>query len=347
MAIVAAAWTAWLTRAPGPGLSPDGMSYIGAARAIAAGHAPRVPFADWNDEDSTSRLKDYPPGFPALIAVFRGGRQVEIVSAAALGFGAVMVSGPVAALMFIATPAFISDYSIVLSEPPFLAILVTVLGLLVFDAPAWLVGIACAAGVMVRYVGLFLAGAAALWYRRQPLKAATASLPALIVFVAWGKWAGSVRQYGLKAHFLRTLGEGTVTIQTWLAPWTDSALPRLLLALAMLALVVGAVKVAPPSRLRRAAGLLAGCFAGMMLISRLYADDAIIFDDRLISPLLLLGIVIATSACVDLWPRLAQRRRALMVVLGATWLAGTIALDVPLVQDLLADGWGYASVDWQ
>ncbi len=323
------------------------MSYIGAARAIAGGRAPRVPFADWNDEDSTSRLKDYPPGFPALIAAFRGGRQVEIASAAALGFATVMAAGPVAALVFIATPAFISDYSIVLSEPPFLAILATVLGLLVFDAPAWVVGIACAAGVMVRYVGLFLAGAAVLWYWKRPLKAAMASVPALVVFVAWGRWAGSVREYGLKPHFFSTLGEGAVTVQTWLAPWTESELPRLLLALAMLVLIAIAVKRAPPSRLRRAAGLLAVCFAGMMLVSRIYADDAIVFDDRLLSPLLLLGIVIVASACVDLWPRLTQGRRALMVVLGAMWLAGTIALDVPLVEDLLADGWGYASVDWQ
>lgn len=379
MAALAAGWTGWLTRPPGPGLSPDGMSYLGAARSIASGHGPRVPFAWWADEDSTDRLREYPPGFPALIAAFSlpsrpaesGGRLVEIVSAAALAFGMVVLlgrsagplTGALATLAFLITPAFLADYSIVLSEPPFLVVLVLVLGLLAMDnSPAWLVGLACAAGVMTRYVGLFLAGAAALWFLLRPGSLVTrlgrsllAALPSLALFVLWDRWAGGARLYGWKAGFLETLAQGSVTVQTWLAPWSESPLPRALLALLIAGLIVAAVaraeKIESRSgrgrRLRRAAGLLALGFALMMILSRLFADEAIIFDDRLISPLLLLGVIVTASACGDAWPTLSGSTRALVGVLLFGWLAGTAMLDVPPVKDLLEDGWGYASIDWQ
>jgi hypothetical protein len=378
LGMLAAGWVGWLTRAPGPGLSPDGMSYLGAARSIAAGHLPYVPFADWSDDDSTSRLRDYPPGFSTLIAVASfpnrpaesGGRWVEIVAAFVVVGGIALIlgraqgamTGIAGALAFVAAPVFIADYSIVLSEPPFLAILVALLGVLALESPpVWLVAALCSAGVMVRYVGLFLAGAAALsmFLRDGPMpsrlkRAMGVSLPPLGVFLAWNHWAGGAREYGLKPGFLKTLAQGSVTVQTWLAPWVDEPLPRLLFALIVLGLVGAAIvgvrraaPVSPSQRIRRAALILAAGFVGMMLFSRLVADDAIIFDDRLLSPLLLFAVVVTASACGDLWAMWSGRMRALVASLFVAWLLGSMRLDQPLVNDLLVDGWGYASADWQ
>src|SRR5438270_542387 len=42
------------------------MSYLGAAGFVSEQRVPQVPFAQWDDDDSTSRLRDYPPGFPVV-----------------------------------------------------------------------------------------------------------------------------------------------------------------------------------------------------------------------------------------------------------------------------------------
>ncbi len=355
------------------------MSYLGAARTIAQGRAPRVPFASATDRDSTSRLRDYPPGFPAAIALAslgggsleQGARLVEIVAAAVTVGGAAFLvasaaapgAGALAALALLASPAFVGDHSIVLSEPPFLALLVIALGMVAMDAPpALLLGLVCAAAVMVRYAGLSLAGAAALALvlrpgssRTRALRAAVSAGPAALGFVAWSRWAGGAREYGLKRGFPATLAQGAGTAQTWLAPWLDPGLLRVILSLGVAAALAVVVAKAPrPSAPRpgvralvRGAALIGACFAALMIFSRLYADDAIVFDDRLLSPLFLLATIAAAAACGEAWSRWPKRTKGLVLMGYAAWLAGTVNLSRALVRDLGDDGWGYASRDWQ
>ena len=374
--LLTAAWVARLTRAPGPGLSPDGMSYLGAAATIAAHHAPRVPFSEWWDEDSTARLRDYPPGFPSAIALAaaggsleQGGRRVEIVAG---GISAALVvlivggvtsplAGVVTAGVLVLTPSFVEDHSIVLSEPLYLAtLLLLLLALSRERVSAAGVAMLCVVGVMVRYVGVSLAGAAALLmllepgpWRRRIARAAIVSAPAAVVFVTWSHWAGGARQYGWKAGFGKTLAEGWDTVQGWLVPSVAPGRPRLALALAMIAglawLTVRAARDAaiPLARVLRAAAILAACFAAMMIVSRLVADDAIVFDDRLLTPLLAVGVAVVAASLVMQWRRGGAAIRGVLVVLGLLWLAGDLWLVAGQVRELDEDGWGYASLDWQ
>src|ERR1700757_941643 len=52
----------------GPGLTPDGMSYLAAAQSLAHGGSLREPFAPWSSPDSTSPLTDYPAGYSIVLA---------------------------------------------------------------------------------------------------------------------------------------------------------------------------------------------------------------------------------------------------------------------------------------
>ena len=365
--LAVSAWVARLTRDPGPGLSPDGMSYLGAAASLVAGHAPRVPFSGWDDADSTARLRDYPPGFPAEIALLsagasleQGGRRVEIVAG---GLGAALIvvivggatmpaAGVLTAVIFALTPPFVEDHSIVLSEPSYLVVLLVMLLLLSRDdTPPALPALAAVAGVMVRYVGLSLAGAAALvmLLRPGPLprrlgRAAAVALPAGIVFVLWSRWAGGAREYGWKAGFFGTLGEGWGTIQAWIAPSVPPGAMRVLLALLGIGLMAVLLR---RGRLTRVCGIMALAFAALLIVSRLFADEAIPFDNRLLTPLFALA-AIALGVAVGTWWRTASVvPRVLAAAVIVLWLAGDLALVRQQVRELDDDGWGYASRDWQ
>src|ERR1700712_3320629 len=65
-------WVAFVllaTSTRGPGLCPGSMSYLAAAESIARGVGPEVLVAEWSQSESQSRLRHFPPLFPALIAV--------------------------------------------------------------------------------------------------------------------------------------------------------------------------------------------------------------------------------------------------------------------------------------
>ena len=366
--VLAGLWVARLTRDPGPGLSPDGMSYLGAAASLRAGHAPRVPFAQWFEADSTSRLRDYPPGFPAAIALLsarstleQGGRRVEIVAGAAsaalgvlvVGSAATPVAGVITAVVLVVTPAFTEDHSIVLSEPLYLALLLGLVLLLLRPDSVLAPAFVCAAAVMTRYVGLSLAGGAALvmlWspgpWRRRLTRAVVVSAPSLFVFVAWNHWAGGAREYGWKPGFMQTLSQGWDTVQAWLAPSVAPGAPRVVLAMAVLALLAIALWSAR-NRVVAVCATLALAFSGLMVFSRLFADEAIIFDNRLLTPLLACLVIALGAALPTLWLRARSPARLAATVAFLVWLAGDLALVRQQVRELDDDGWGYASRDWQ
>lgn len=377
-ATLATLWVLRLTRAPGPGLSPDTQSYLGAARELALGREPRVPFTGWGSDDSTSRLRAFPPGVSMAVAAAsraglsleQGGRAV-LALAAGVGMFALMLavgaaSGPLvagaAAVAILLSPVFVETHKIVLSEAPYLACLAVLLLLMAMDdPPVVIIGLVAAAGVMVRYAGLSLAGAAALsclLERRSVAarvsRAALAAGPALAAFLLWSRWAGGARSYGFKPGFFQTLAQGSDTAQEWLLPIVPSGIVRAALAI-VVAVTIGlwcarAAREPGAPRLRqllRACALLGATFAGLMIASRVYADGAIIFDNRLLSPLFLLGTVAIVAAGANRWSSWSAAGRTAAGFAFIAWLAGSANLAAVQVRELDDDGWGFASRDWQ
>jgi hypothetical protein len=381
LGVVAGSGVLWLTQAPGPGLEPDSISYLGAAESLARNGTLAIPFADWSDEESTSRLSHFPPGYPFAIALgmmagasaSNSARAVQSVSAAVSTGGAAMVTsmtagllaGTLAGLAVLATPAYAEDHYVVLSEPLFLALLVLMLGLMAADRPRPVaLGIVGATALLVRYAGLALSCAAAVWCFAQPgtprqrvARAALVAGPGAAAFLFWSQWVGEVREYGwLGENLPASLAEGLGTLQGWLAPAVPPSALRVALTLGAVTCVTvllvrgtwpeaGTTAVAT-RRLVRACALLAICYGGLVLFSRLFADGEIPFDNRIGSPVFVLVTIAAIAASAAEWRSWPAHARGAAAMAGVLWLAGSILLVEREVGSLLEDGWGYASADW-
>jgi hypothetical protein len=239
----------------GPGLDPDTVSYVSAARSLVHSGTLQVPDDSWESPDSTTPLAHFPPGFSAAIAVpvalgmppVQGGRLV--VAAAALVTIALAVwlvsesvgwmAGAAAAITLVVTSAIAAVHENVLSEPLFLALLLATLALMTRDPERprpVLAGIAAAGASLVRYAGVAAIGAVVLWWlgpprnwRRGIREAALAALPGI---VAQGLWVArtvhastgeSIRHVGVYGQLGPTLREGGATLATWLAPTLEGA----------------------------------------------------------------------------------------------------------------------------
>jgi hypothetical protein len=151
------------------------------------------------------------------------------------------------------------------------------------------------------------------------------------------------------------------TLGGWLAP--SISLPW---AQALLATAVGAIAVAvlgraarralldpaagPLSRLRRllaATGVLAGSYAALVVFSRLFVDESIPFDQRLLSPFIVLAEVATVAAFAAGWRGWGRRLRVAVAAAWVLWLAGSARATVRAVTDALDGGWGYASDEWR
>jgi hypothetical protein len=355
------------------------MSYLAAADSLAAAGVPRVPFADWSSPESTDRLRDFPPGFSMAIAALReaglpsprGAAWIESVSAFATVAGSTLLvsaaaaptAAAIAAGALLVTPALVEDHFIVLSEPLFLALLVGFLALTTLErGRSRALGVVAAAAVMVRYAGLALVVAAVVrsaldprTRRRRIAAAAVAGAPGVLAFLLWNRWAGGVRDFGWKGGLGPTLLEGWHTLQAWLVPALGASPVRATLAVAALgclgALVARGAHEArassPPAfRLLAAIGLIAASYAALVTFSRLFADPAIPFDNRIASPLVLLVTLGVVTALAAQWRTLSAGVRAALVAGGVLWCVASAIVSVRELEDLAVDGWGYASADW-
>jgi hypothetical protein len=357
-ALFALATALFLSRAPGPVVSPDAASYLFAAERMAHGQAPRVPFADWNEPDSTSPLRHFPPGFPALAAVpialgvpsAQAARWVEALSfaTAAIGVGlaAGSAGGPAAAAlavgMVVITPAIAQTNAMVLSEPAFLALLALLLACMVRTPERALrLGVIAAAAVLVRYAGVSLVPAAALFAASQPgsvgvrlRRAGLAAAPALVALGAWRHVVGAFRKYGYQAGVSGQVEDAWQTTAQWLVPgldasWLRSAAAGCVLLAILLVFAVGADRAAngadvtPLRALRRASLLLVACYVAVVVGSRLYADPDIPFDWRLLAPLALVVETYLGAALVLAWRSAPRFATALGATLVSAWLVGS------------------------
>ncbi len=269
-AVVAAALVFLATSAPGPGLDPDSMAYVGAANSLAHEGRLRVPTAEWNRRDSTSTLSLWPPGFPAVVALpvvlgaspIQSARWINILSAALAAATIVMIiaaplglwAGVAAVLMVFATQAVFDSYLSVLSEPLFLAIMLLLLATMIHARDRLLLlSVLATAAVMVRYAGACAPAAAVLWTifdSRRDTQArwrraiTVALLPSLFIASWFSRTALARDRHATpKLHLYggwgATLLGARDTLAEWLAPLLADGSAQRIIAL-LLAVLLGA-----------------------------------------------------------------------------------------------------------
>ena len=376
-----------ISRAPAPGLDPDAMSYVGAGESLARTGRLRIPAADWWETDSTAALSQFPAGFPAAIALGVGARLEPVQAARAVeavaAFGTVVAlvlllqatagvpAGIIAVLLLAAMPAMFDNYIRVLSEPLFLLCLTLTLVAMVRrpDRP-FLAGLGAAAAELVRYAGIAASAAVLLWAlgrrgtRRERFeRILEAALPIGVAHV-W--WSVRLSMVGAEAppvtHWQRgfggTLREGGRTIVEWLTPGLGGGVLRVAVALAVLlaaiVLLRRTLRRMPRDgraiirrRLFNAAGLLALCYAVVLLFSRAFVGGGIPFDERLLSPLFLLATVVLAACLRIRWSAWSGPMRSAVLAACVAWAIGGTVLNVEQLNGLQEDGWGYSGRKWQ
>lgn len=373
-----------VTEPAGPGLDPDSASYVSAARSLVERGALVVPEDDWEEPESTTVLAHFPPGFSAVIAVplalgmppVQGARLVEALAALAtvttivwlVGISAGLAAGAAAGVMLLCTPALAAVHESVLSEPLFLALLAATLALMTRRADRPLrAGVAAASAALVRYAGVSAIAAVGLWWlargkgwRDRSRGAALALLPGTIAVGAWvlrtmlaTHERSAIRRFSLYGELAPTFREGASTVAAWLAPgladpWRAAAA----------AVVGGGAVILLASGIRRARGgspartllgataVVAACYAGVVLASRLLADPGIPLDDRLLAPLMLLVETAVATALGVSWRAWRAPARVVAVALLAAWSAASLAVSLDDARYALETGNDYADVQW-
>ena len=272
LAVFVALFVFAITRAPGPGLDPDALGYVGSAQSLVRTGTFRVPTASWSDEDSTTTLSLWPPGYPVAIAgpvalgvpAIQSARVVNIV-AAAVGAAALFAlvsgvagvgTGVVMVLVMFVTPAIVDVHLSILSEPLFLALLLVTLYVMVYARRQLvLLGVLATMVMMVRYVGASVVAAVVCWAlldrrRRMGLRVRDAVVTAIVplaVVVWWGaRTVTAPDRHGtphlhVYGHWGFTLHQAAETVGQWLAPAAWEGVPQAVLTIAMVLVMVVAI----------------------------------------------------------------------------------------------------------
>lgn len=385
LAFVAFLGALWITAAPGPGLEPDSMSYVGAAQSLVHGRALHIPTAFWWEGDSTSALGSFPPGFSLAIAIPAGlglapvpaARIVIAASAAATAWAlaaAAFEAGALAACLAVAlgllAPGVVGQHWIVLSEPLSYALLAIALGLMANrpDKPLRY-GLVAAVANLVRYAEVAAVVTAVAWAFAQNARWGTrirrailAGLPAVILQGAWLAYARSVDArtpfagVGEFHGVTRTVEQGIGRVGAWLVP--SPVLPAwgvplaVGIGVAVLGLVHQTLRDKAPERSpsqRWLAVLLTfmAVYAVILVFSRTFVGGAIEFDDRILSPLYLCGgAAVGTMIGLE-WTKWGQRGRWGTALAALAWVAAAVVVDVGQVKEMRAEGYGYEGADWQ
>ena len=393
-----------LTPPPGPGLDPDSAAYLGAAEALARGHGFRVPIAEWRATDSASTLSHFPPGYSSAIALptalgMKSVQAARLINAVAafidialvvwlVGRIAVTVAGVAAAAALLVMPALVEVHLSVLSEPLYLACTTCALASMLRlaeskgkrDRLLWSCagGIAAAAAVLVRYVGISVVAAVAVWVIAQPgmraerlRRGVYALSPTLLLLGGWMTYVhltsgvGAIRTLGAYPGILETLRTAVSTFVAWLVPLeSDDVLPgRPMIALVLLAATVWIVRrgarsaatlARPPATstseqlaLIVAASMLAVSYVLVLVAARLLADPGIPFDERLLSPLFLLVTIIIAVAASVAWRDSRRTLRVLGAVVFLSWWLASYRATSDEVSYTLENGHDLTEIQWR
>jgi hypothetical protein len=389
---VAAVLVLAATRPYAPGLALDGVAYVSAAESLVRTGELRTPFSRWVDVDSTAALAQWPPGTSLLIAIphafgvpaMDSARLLLTLCAFGTLLGLVLVTSEVAgtgaallvAAMAIATPDLSYLHRSVWSEAPFLVSVVALLAMLVLapDQPLQHGLVAAAAGLL-RYAGVSLSAAAALWalarpgtWRTRLRAAAVAAVPGVLA-QAWWAWRTAQENEAIRAlqvsplDKLAFIGIGR-TLREWLVPAKLSPEPRTALAaalglagIALLAhavrrLRVNGIRVSPgatalEARLYAAAGMLAACYSAVLLASKVFADRWIAFEGRHLAPVMLLAEVCVAIAVAAWWRQGGRASRALVGATLGLWLLVALTTSVSAARWAMRHGLYMTNEYWR
>ncbi len=384
----------------GPGIIPDSVIYLEAAHNLRQGEGLSVP--TWYAEAPIAPLTHYPPLLPILLAGLSAlGLQAAnaaialnaVCQALSVFLLALLVRrasgldwlGLLAGTFLALSPRLMDVHVSVLSEPPFLALTLLCLYLLIVylrTRRRWPLGpmaAAAALAVLTRYVGVVVIGAAGLvllaWngrsWKRRLGDAVLFGLPAGLPLVAWlvrNKLVGGSaanRQLAFHPPQADKILGGLEAMGRWfLASYLPS--PAGIAFVGVLVVVAAATAVllrrqAPAALPLPAAGrsarelasamgvLLLFCllYAGFLLVSIAFVDAHTPMDNRLLAPLL--GPLVGLLAClVVALPRLAARRWLMGVLaLGLLALAGLQAKQLAAELQGRQSAEGFASRAWQ
>ena len=386
-----------LTTAPGPGLDPDAMSYLGAAQSLVHNGTLRIPAAPWWSDSTTAPLAHFPPGYSTVLAVPIGlgadarlaARIVQALSAGLTTIAVMLMLWPVAGawgavlgvIAIAMSPAIVVSHLSVLSEPLFLALVTLAMWSMVRrPREALHHGVIAAAATMVRYAGLSVAGAAALWalrdssapWRDRLKRAVYAVAPSLIAMAAWSltrrrvpDHVESIRKFAVYGDWAPTLRQGMETVSHLLVPSLEwDPVPTLAAVGTLVALAAMAWSTtrawddtSPKDMSERAlherallvaAGLLALCYVGLVFASRLLADPDIPFDFRLAVPLVPLAVIAVAVVAARSWRVIAKPARVFGVLALAVWvLTAGRTMKAQLDDIAITGGSDFASRDWR
>jgi 4-amino-4-deoxy-L-arabinose transferase-like glycosyltransferase len=369
-----------ITSGAGPGLDPDSMSYLQAGTTLAHGAGLRDVERDWSSADSTKALAHWPPGYSIVIAgaeragfgAVQGARFIGAIAACItvatvvwiVGGVAGIGAGIIAGLLVLVTPAVVQVHESVLSEPLFIALLVLTLAAMM-RAPErpWASGLLAGLASIVRYAGVSLVGGVVLWQlaragtvRQRIARAVVAAIPAIVILGAWvlrtvhSAGPSAIRKISVYGELTSTLREGWRTTSAWLVPGMGEVW-GIVVAAGVAALLVVAVRDSRPLRAQQkpaiAAVLLAACYLGLVLASRLIADPGIPLDDRMMAPLLVLleiAIVLVVAPAWRVWPAPA---RALVVLFVALWWGAALRVSAQSARYAVRTGNDFAEDCWR
>lgn len=358
----------------GPGLTPDGMSYLAAAQSLVHHGTLREPFAAWSAADSTSPLADYPAGFSLAIAapvalgapVVQGARWVEALCVGATvgvatWFLSTLVGTSAAvcgALLLLLMPGVTDVSLLVLSEPLFFVVVVATAVVMVRRPDqSLLLGLLTGFGNLVRYAGVFLVAGAVIWsllrpqsgssWRRRLGKAGLVVLPGALLHLYW-RWSGIDPGGGLSSSAYGGVGdalrEGWRTGVAWLAPGIHGAAATLMVLILLglfAALGVIAYWREPDFRpLAYVLGILVVLYVGTVGFARLYVIPDVPFDSRILAPLFLLLTLGGAAALRSQPPKFA-------LVAVAGWCILALIRNGSVIRDARAHGLDYETEAWQ
>ena len=297
-----------------------------------------------------------------------------------------------AIVLLAVSPAMVIVHAAVLSEPLFLALLACFVWQLArprVGETAWrrtlALGALAAAATFVRYAGASLVAAAMLdaWlgddsglFNHLYIRARRAAIAAAFPVVTIGTWmllrprtvgSSGIRSIALYSYGLAdTFIEGAQTIGRWLSPNVDSLAVIAALAVVMIAALVtlfanaaDVQRSVPPDApcwhrtpVERPLAITALCYALTLVASRLFADGAIPFDERMLAPLLLLATLAVANSLGTLWQSAAWRAAHRVMLAGtigvvALWIYGSANVSAVWVLDYRTDGGDLAGSEWR
>ncbi len=376
----------------------DSVAYTGTARNLASGSGfylayklPPAPFTLW------------PPLYPMILAVpayfgvdpaesapwingFFLGCSVFLTGFIAWAYcGRSYTIGFLAALSILLSPDIVEIHSQVLSEPPFITLVLASIALLLAYTESGktehLMGLAIAmsAALVTRYAGLFFLAAVCIiiavrWptLKRRTVSLISVSLALLVAVLPVGIWilhnilvkGGAVGERKLVFHRLglQHCRELFTTVSLWFAP---VIVPRSLRSLILAALLVAVVGTFP-SLLRVEGRKTEMGFGSTILLAEIcvvfeaayliflalticFVDASTPFDMRLLLPLFPVTVLLLVSCLVirrEIMSRTSIMFRALLAIGLVVVLSNAVRFSTK-IRDIRAQGIGFQTAEWQ